>query len=79
MVAYATDSGDNMVTREVTGNDVVSAILLAKATKSPGYKAKATRYLNKYIEQREAEGFSPVIVEAGIKARITHILRIRKK
>jgi len=68
-----------MVTREVTGNDVVSAILLAKATKSAGHKAKATRYLNKYVEQREADGFNPVMVEAGIMARVTFILRRRKK
>lgn len=68
-----------MVTREVTGNDVVSAILLAQTTKSPGHKAKATRYLNKYVEQRATEGFRPVMVEAGIKARITRILRTKRK
>ena len=61
--------------KEVNSYDVVEAILVAEATKSPGLRAKATRYLNRYVDQRVADGFNPVMVEAGIKARVTRLQR----
>lgn len=55
---------------EVRGMDVIKAMQEAN---SPGKRAAATRLLRQYVKNREEQGFNPIMVEAGIKARITRI------
>jgi hypothetical protein len=62
---------EEMARSRISGNEVIEAMQNAN---SSGTKAAATRLLKAYCQQRVKEdGCDPVMVEAGIKARLTRI------
>ncbi|CAK9251256.1 unnamed protein product [Sphagnum jensenii] len=54
----------------ISGKQVIEAVMNASTA---GQKAAATRLQNQYVSQREKDGKSPVMVRAGIKARVARL------
>lgn len=61
--------------KESDAKAVIEACVAAAQSSSPAVKAKATKLLNEYVEQRVAEGYGDVQVRAAIKAHVTRRLK----
>ena len=57
-----------------TSQEVIDLMLEGIQNDSAGKKAAATRKMKQYVAQRKKLGFDPVMVEAGIKSRVSRVL-----